>query len=295
MPNDPFAEFDEAAADFEYSGEPAAPQAPVAPQVPASPQPSPAAAATPAVPAIDPELDAIYRQVLGIPLNPPVEAPKPAAPAAPAVPTTPETVPYDRFRQVTDEVRYLRGIIERQLGSPAGPASQAQDDDPPPEGYDPEVWAYMKPIREQVAALRQMVAPTVERVQREQAIASLAQSVPGFTPDMVQDMEMEFGAMPPAEQEHYRGRAGAEALAYRVVMRRQAAPPATTSPAAVTAMSNRAHSISRSGGMIPPVQRPVNINDLSDEQFEYLKALALRRSHAGLRDDEPDPILDGRF
>jgi len=290
--SDPFAEFDQAGQDFDDQE----PQAPPPPS-PQGPAPAPAQVGTPPPAAAgDPDLEALYR-LLDADSDP--RAQQPAAPAQ-AAPQVPQAVPYDRFQQVTEENRYLRSVVERALGGaqvgPQGQPAQPRDDDPPPDGYDPDVWAYLKPIRDEVKAMRAQIQPQVEQAQRQAAIENLSRSVPGFSADMVEEMEREFASMSPEQQERYRNEAGIEAIAHRVVARRGMAPPTATSPRTISPLASRAHSISRSGGVLPPVQPRLNINDLTDEQFERYKAEVARRRYGGsLNENEPDPILDGRF
>ncbi|MBK9496743.1 MAG: hypothetical protein IPO08_20020 [Xanthomonadales bacterium] len=290
MPNDDvFAEFDQAEADYGYTeAQQPQPQTP-APQAPVQPQ------APPPVPQGDPQLEALLRMVAGQTEGQP-EQPQAQQPAAPA----PGPVPYDRFQQMAEENRYLRELVTRSLGGQGAPGQgqpvQAGGESEVPEGVDPDIYAYVKPILEaERAKMMGDLAPVLEKVQREQAIEALTQTVPGFQPEMVDELEREYASMSPQQQNEYRGRGGAEAIAFRVVMRRLQAQPTATSPGAPVRSAARAHSISRSGGMLPPVQRPINVNDLTEEGFEALKQASMARRYGAQSWDEPDPILDGRF
>ena len=286
MPNssDPFAEFDQAAQDYGYH-EPAAPPAPQ-PEAPVAPPMAPPAAAP-----IDPDLAQLLDVVSG----------QPAQPQQPQTPPqAPQAVPYDRFQQIAEENKYLRDLVARSVnGQPSQPHVAPQQTDPgtPPAGLDPEVWEIVQPfLAQQRQEILNEIAPVIDSYQREQATDMLTQTVPGFTREMMPELEREFMSLPPQDRPGYAGRGGAEALAYRIVLRNAQAQRSPVTPNIPARGSSMAHSVNRSGGMVPQTPRPINVNSLTAQEFEQLKrASEMRRFGAGFDSDEPDPILDGRF
>lgn len=280
---DPFSQFEEAERDVRAaeSAERGEPQEPAS--EPQREEPEPKSRRT----SEEPDY---LSQLLGN--EPAREEPEPEPRAEPQPDETPHSVPYDRFKEVLDQNKRYMDLVDRLARRDLEGATEPQPRDPyaglPDEQR--EVAQLIDPVLRHVRErdrqeLLQELQPVIDAANEQAGLRHLKSRVPGFKDDLMAEVNERFEQMPADLQRHYRGPAGAEALAWEILHERgqvrQEGPRANV---------NRAHSVTRSTGM-EPKRRQFDVNDIPDDKLDDVIELVKNQGTGGGNPNEPDSFL----
>ena len=127
-------------------------------------------------------------------------------------------------QQAREAERTRDQVLREALQSMRGGGRQQQQESPPEDDFgdlDEDVQRAIRSMlqRDREAFYQQFQSqfgPLLEAVQRDQSIKEIDQRVPGFSSELMGEVEQLYNSLPDQEKELYGTRAGIEALAERV-------------------------------------------------------------------------------